>query len=62
MTIKINENSNRLAKEWLIKKDIKHHGGKRPNAGRKRKEPTTTIRVPLILKDEIKKFISMKGF
>jgi len=38
------------------------HGGKRPNAGRKPKEPTTTIRVPLALKDQIKKFILSKGY
>jgi DNA polymerase V len=33
------------------------HGGKRENSGRKKKEPTKTIRVPLSKLEEIKKVI-----
>lgn len=33
------------------------HGGKRKGAGRKPKEPTTTIRVPVSLVEEVKKLI-----
>lgn len=35
----------------------KTHGGKRPGSGRKKKEPTTTIRVPVSKIAEIKKLI-----
>jgi hypothetical protein len=37
---------------------MKTHGGKRPGAGRKPKEPTKTIRVPLKLIPEIMKLIA----
>lgn len=34
-----------------------NHGGKRKGAGRKKKEPTTTIRVPVSMVDQIKSLI-----
>ena len=38
---------------------LNKHGGKRKDSGRKKKygEPTTTIRIPMSLKEEIIKFI-----
>ena len=33
------------------------HGGKRKNAGRKKKEPTKTMRIPLSKVDEVKRLI-----
>lgn len=33
------------------------HGGARRNAGRKKKEPTTTIRIPKSKVDAVKEFI-----
>jgi hypothetical protein len=46
-------------KEWNdnFMELIKKHGGKRPGAGRKPKEPTKTIRVPVRLIPEIMKLI-----
>ncbi len=35
----------------------KTHGGKRPGAGRKRKEPTKTIRVPVSKLEDIKNLL-----
>lgn len=37
--------------------DVKGHGGVRKGAGRKAKEPTKTIRIPITLEDEIKALI-----
>lgn len=34
-----------------------NHGGQREGAGRKKKEPTTTMRVPVSLVEAVKKFI-----
>jgi hypothetical protein len=39
----------------------KTHGGARKGAGRKRKEPTKTIRVPVSLIPQIKKLIHEKA-
>lgn len=36
------------------------HGGKRTNSGRKKGMETTTMRVPLCLKEKIKQFIKQK--
>lgn len=36
---------------------MKTHGGKRKGAGRKKKEPTKTIRVPVSMVDQIKSLI-----
>lgn len=44
------KNTNRLAKR----------GGSRPNAGRPKGIETTTMRVPLCLKEKIKQFIKQK--
>jgi len=40
--------------------EIKQHGGKRKGAGRKPKEPTKTIRVPVSLIPKIKELIRLK--
>ena len=29
------------------------HGGSRPNSGRKKKEPTTTVRIPVAIKPQV---------
>ena len=44
----------------MTKKKSKH-GGKRKNAGRKKKEPTKTIRVPLSKLDAVLKAIGKAG-
>lgn len=36
------------------------HGGKRPNSGRKKGIETTTIRIPLSLKEIIQRWIKIK--
>lgn len=38
----------------------KTRGGKRPGAGRPKKEPTTTIRVPIVLKSIIERYVKIK--
>lgn len=35
-------------------------GGKRPGSGRPKKQPTITIRVPVVLKDIIERWIKIK--
>lgn len=37
-----------------------NRGGKRPGAGRPKKEPTTTIRIPCILKPIIERYVKTK--
>lgn len=37
-----------------------NRGGKRPGAGRPKKEPTTTIRIPCILKPIIERYVKIK--
>lgn len=37
-----------------------NRGGKRPGAGRPKKEPTTTIRIPFILKPIIERYVKIK--
>jgi hypothetical protein len=39
---------------------VKQHGGKRKGAGRKPKEPTKTIRVPVSMIPKIKELIRLK--
>jgi hypothetical protein len=43
--------------KYIKKLEMKPHGGKRPGAGRKPKEPTTTMRVPKSKVQEIKNLI-----
>lgn len=47
-----------MTKPLTIRSD--NRGGKRPNSGRPKGIETTTIRVPLCLKEIIKRFIKRK--
>ncbi len=44
-----------------MKKTSSNHGGKRKGAGRKKKEPTKVIRVPVSKLEEVKKLIKHSG-
>ncbi len=41
-------------------KKQENRGGKRPGSGQPKKEPTTAIRVPTVLVEEIKELIAQK--
>lgn len=47
-------------KQKLNPNRLEKRGGKRPGAGRPKKEPTTTIRIPCILKPIIERYVKIK--
>lgn len=47
-------------KEKVKTNRLETRGGKRPGAGRPKKEPTTTIRIPLFLKPIIERYVKIK--
>lgn len=47
-------------KQKLDPNRLEKRGGKRPGAGRPKKEPTTTIRVPIVLKAIIERYVKIK--
>lgn len=40
----------------------KRHGGARPNAGRKRGEPTKTMRIPVSMTQDVMNYVEHKGY